>query len=224
MNIEKDKKETTVAKSNTPTRRPPKGERRRYGRRLSPSQAISFDLLQNMDQLKLRESVTRAGVIPYTTSGDNIYYCVGVDKKSRDYTDFGGGFSRKRDGDPLEAAARELREESLGVFTASVDRLRKSWAVHNGEMLIIFCRYDLTHVCNSVETFQQRVEKETDPEVDSIVWFHESEFYEKIRGTSFYFKVSDSLRPRIYSIDVSLHGGLKSSNVREGSGRSVNSV
>jgi len=57
----------------------------------------------------------RAGVIPIIWLGNEWLYGFGVDVKSGDLSDFGGGME-KRDRSMITTALREFSEESLGVF------------------------------------------------------------------------------------------------------------
>lgn len=57
----------------------------------------------------------RAGVIVYTMYEGRLYFLLGVDRKSGEYTDFGGGC---KNGETLQQGAwREFHEESCGIFS-----------------------------------------------------------------------------------------------------------
>ncbi len=60
--------------------------------------------------------ILRAGVLPYipATIAREARFLVGV--KDGQYTDFGGGCKIKKKEKPFDCAAREMREELLGVF------------------------------------------------------------------------------------------------------------
>lgn len=58
----------------------------------------------------------RAGVIMYTVHNDMVYVGMGIDMKTHDLTDFGGGISYKKDRDVITGALREFHEETLGIF------------------------------------------------------------------------------------------------------------
>jgi len=62
----------------------------------------------------------RAGVIPYTIYNNQLYFLLGIDRKTRELTDFGGGV--KSTEGLLEAAYRELHEETCGMFAGRVTR------------------------------------------------------------------------------------------------------
>lgn len=56
----------------------------------------------------------RAGVIPYTLRDHKILFLLGIDRRTRELCDFGGGV--KIDEDFVTGAYRELHEESCGIF------------------------------------------------------------------------------------------------------------
>jgi hypothetical protein len=57
----------------------------------------------------------RAGVIPYTVFQGRLFFLLGVDRKTNEYTDFGGGC--KNNETLLDGAWREFQEETCGVFS-----------------------------------------------------------------------------------------------------------
>lgn len=75
-------------------------------------------------------SIRRAGVVVYTWRNNRFWFCLGIDKKTRDLSDFGGG--RKRYESPIECAYREFTEETCGVFSEcvpSINTLRDSFVL-----------------------------------------------------------------------------------------------
>jgi len=56
----------------------------------------------------------RAGVIPFTVYNHRLHFLLGIDRLSRDLTDFGGGV--KSNETMVDAAYREFFEESCMVF------------------------------------------------------------------------------------------------------------
>src|SRR5438132_13197355 len=59
----------------------------------------------------------RAGVILYTIVEDQVLFGLGVDSKTGELTDFGGGIKYKLDKDPIGGALREFHEETLNIFS-----------------------------------------------------------------------------------------------------------
>lgn len=56
----------------------------------------------------------RAGVIVYTVHNNELYFLLGIDRRTREFTDFGGGC--KQSETLLESAWREFGEESCDIF------------------------------------------------------------------------------------------------------------
>ena len=65
----------------------------------------------------------RAGVIVYVEipgqHKSQLFFCLGLDQRTGDITDFGGGVTKK-DPTALHAALREFHEETLGIFADQV--------------------------------------------------------------------------------------------------------
>jgi hypothetical protein len=84
--------------------------------------------LNNTRQIKNK----RAGVIVYTFFEGRLYFLLGVDRRTREYTDFGGGC--KNNETLTQGAWREFQEESCGVFSIlDRDCLNSSIAVTSEE-------------------------------------------------------------------------------------------
>ena len=92
----------------------------------------------NIDTSTMRNKIVRAGCIPYVIVNGVIKYCLGFDRREREFTDFGGGFSIKNDNIPQIGALRELREESLGIFQVELRDIANLYCIHNEMSLIIF--------------------------------------------------------------------------------------
>lgn len=84
------------------------------------------------------KDVTRSGVIPYTWCAGHLWFLLGIDKKTRDLSDFGGG--RKKKETPIEAAYREFNEETCNMFATviSKDDLARSIALQGTGNAIFF--------------------------------------------------------------------------------------
>ncbi len=83
---------------------------------------------------------TRCGIIPYTFINGKMYFCLGIDKNTSDFTDFGG---RKKHGESsIKCAIREFHEESRNIFgkvdEKSITRFR---CVYNKDNLIVFVNF-----------------------------------------------------------------------------------
>jgi len=89
-------------------------------------------------------SITRAGVIPYTIENNRLYFLMGIDRKTRELTDFGGG--AKSNESMVQAGFRELAEESCEIFTGHITmkNLLSSPAIINDtkSAIIFFCKVE----------------------------------------------------------------------------------
>ena len=88
----------------------------------------------------------RAGVILYTYHQNNIYFGVGVDTKSKDLTDFGGGIQYKlnKDGNVIRGALREFAEETLEIFKPLYfNDIKDCPVIYDKDNLIIFVQIGL---------------------------------------------------------------------------------
>ncbi len=92
--------------------------------------------------LEKQNGITRAGVIPFTVRDNLIHFLLGIDRRTRELTDFGGGV--KSTETIIGGAYRELGEESCELFGSFVteDQLYSSLALINreGTTAIFFLR------------------------------------------------------------------------------------
>jgi len=115
----------------------------------------------------------RAGIIPYTFHNDKLYFGFGVDTKTSDLTDFGGGVQFIDNG-AINAAIREFREETLGVFEPLWSNdLNGQHVIYNDRTLIVLL------YCGNIDprTITQNFKKKAleyktvqGLEVKSIIW------------------------------------------------------
>jgi hypothetical protein len=136
----------------------------------------------------------RAGVIMYTKHNNYIYYGLGIDTLSGEYTDFGGGISYKdkKDKNVIMGALREYKEETLAIFgDLTYDDVKDSTVIYNNHNLILF-KYVEVDPSISINMFLIEYNKKLNegeiPEVCDIKWVSTREFKELIstRGKMFY--------------------------------------
>jgi ADP-ribose pyrophosphatase YjhB (NUDIX family) len=130
-----------------------------------------------IDEVSKNIRFNRAGVIPVFYNGTEFNYCLGVDKKYNDLTDFGGGVNLSEE--PLEAALRELKEESLNIFDFFdvIEKIRtSSYAIYDSKGIIVFFVLVKVDMLETQKMFLTRFDNES--ENSSIVWLKESEFQE----------------------------------------------
>lgn len=78
------------------------------------SDAFKLKCPKDLAFLDRPQFTKRAGIIPYFIYRDVVYLVLGIDSKSGDVADFGGGC--RRDATPITCALRELREETRGAI------------------------------------------------------------------------------------------------------------
>lgn len=161
---------------------------------------VCIDYIKNIDWSRQRQR--RSGVVVYTTYADSILLLMGVDTESGDVTDFGGGVKIKHGEGPLDAAVRELKEESYGVL----GEIKKSdisdhLAIYTDDLMIIFIHinFDVDAVMVEFNTRRDIVDK---PEVDSLILMNTDQFKNLIKGGSIndrvmYSKVKEVLQGAI---------------------------
>ena len=141
---------------------------------------------------------TRAGVIVYTVYKRKVYFIGGIDTKSGEFTDFGGGVSYKTDQNALTGGLRELSEESLGIFgTISLDEIQECVAVYDENNLITFIPFNI-NIKSKYYEFMDRLKFCKHPEVRDLTILDKKQFISLINGnnvggTMMYTKVRDLL-------------------------------
>lgn len=149
-------------------------------------------LAKELDLINTRPQ--RAGVIMYTKYLDQVYFGIGVDTLSGEYTDFGGGISYKdkKDKNVVLGALREYEEETLGIFgNLTYEDVQDCTVIYNHQNLILF-RYiepDFKTIHHLFTTeYNKRVGAGEIPEVCNIKWVTTKEFKEIIatRGKVFH--------------------------------------
>lgn len=142
-------------------------------------------------------NIKRAGVIPYTVINGHVHFCLGVDFKTKELTDFGGGI-RDSDESPLHGALREFREESNGVFgeeNYDSDKYMDSPCLiknitqkSNYHMMIVFQEVEPCYLSSTMAKFQMS----TNEEICAIFWGGEPIFRQLVYtpdATRMYTKV-----------------------------------
>lgn len=110
----------------------------------------------------------RAGILPYTIYQNRLYFGFGIDNQTSDLTDFGGGVQIK-DNDPINAAIREFREESLGVFEPLWSNdLNGQYIIYNNKTLIVLLYCGDVNPLEITQTFNNKVTARS--EVKGIIW------------------------------------------------------
>ena len=139
----------------------------------------SIDHIKNINWDKVRPQ--RGGVIPYTIKDGEVYFGLGVDTKTGDITDLGGGIRYKKDGDAVTGSLREFMEESLCVFGAyTPDNVKNNVVVYTNSMMIIFVHFDV-NMEQINEIFDSRVKTSKYSEISSLIWIPKTVFLNCIK-------------------------------------------
>mgnify|MGYP002379520317 FL=1 len=139
-------------------------------------------LVSDLDLENVRPQ--RAGVILVSIENDIVYFGLGVDRKSGDFTDF-GGHVEKSDPNVVYSALREFHEETLGIFggfdNVGPDNIAENLSIYDNKNFIAFIRVDepptiINHEFNIQSTQHENLE------VQEIVWFTCSNFKKLVAG------------------------------------------
>ena len=120
----------------------------------------------------------RAGIIPFCFKNNVLWFCLGVDRRFGELTDFGGGIKKRET--PLEGAARELFEESSGMFNEclferpEINTLQSTICISQGEMTLIFLPVSYKYMSTEKEDISD--------EISSIVWLTKEELLDSINN------------------------------------------
>ena len=97
--------------------------------------------------LRLQPNIHRSGVIVYSydETTKKTYFYMGIDSKSGDITDFGGGVRSHENF--VNAGLRELHEESGGIFNKNINSRNVSnfYVASSKRMSIMFIRIDVDY-------------------------------------------------------------------------------
>jgi len=128
--------------------------------------------------------ICRAGVIPFTIKDNRLYFLLGIDRKTRELTDFGGG--AKSNETMVQAGFRELMEESCEIFAGnvSIKNLLNSPAILNEakNAIIFFLKIDSTWLNFAEQKFAKNQQIFSDiskhNELIGIKWVEDKYFRE----------------------------------------------
>lgn len=152
--------------------------------------------VENIDLKNIKPN--RAGVIIYTIVNGTMYIGLGLDSRSHDLTDFGGGVVYKTDINAVRGALREFEEETLGIFDPlSIEDIKKCLVLYDDNNLIIFIHINMDPniICQEFNEKYQVItnknkmitRKKYYPEVCGITWLTLKEFHQSIRETGIIF-------------------------------------
>lgn len=155
---------------------------------------ITVNKVKNIDWTKRKP--LRGGVIIYTKHNNKFLFCMAVDRKTSEITDFGGGISYRKDGNTVRGSLREFTEESLGVFGKIEEKdIQECIVAACYNMIIIFIPLNCDPL-QITENFNRRCRKEKFTEVSALAWMDLSAFCEILyKKKLFYVRVTHLLQP-----------------------------
>ena len=142
----------------------------------------------------------RGGVIVYTNHNNKFQFALGLDRKSEELTDFGGGIRYSTDQVAYYGALRELKEESLGVFgDISQSVLQDAIVLCDLNMMIILIQLNVDPDSIVIDFNEKKKTISSDKlENSTIVWLSEKTFLDIARGITIsmniFNKVSDFIK------------------------------
>lgn len=117
----------------------------------------------------------RAGIIPYIVK-DGIYFLMGVDKRTGQFSDFGGGI--KNGETPILAGIRELYEETKQLIKEDdLEEIKVGIFDRPNATCIIFCKIRDWTVINSLcdQFKRQNMTGDEYNEMSDLIWLSEDE-------------------------------------------------
>jgi hypothetical protein len=155
--------------------------------------------------LSERKLPVRSSVIPFTFSDDKLWFSLGIDKKTGDLTDFGGGI-KLRDFSPVHAARREFKEETKGVF-GNCYQLRNfrqfSYSLLKENVFLMFL-YVPSRFMKSTKGKFAKLKSLPNDELSGIIWYSQEEFQEIFSLPQDRIKVYEGIQKIISKINFSL--------------------
>lgn len=164
---------TKVKETYTKVIRPDHKKRSRKVYRFVNSENISW---------RSRRRIQRAGIIPTFVDNRKMYFLLGLDRKFREWTDFGGSTKGTETG--YETAMREMEEETLGILHPYLDMDHSSFTVIEQTMAVIFfpVHLSLAKIPELKEQYLAKAQQVTKLENSEIEVFTKEELIELIRG------------------------------------------
>lgn len=125
----------------------------------------------------------RGGVI--VLHGD--YYGMGLDTRFQELSDFAGGVSYRKDGSLFNGAARELSEESLGVFDIEgVELANNSRVAGQRNMAIFLWSYSGCFSRDELRAqFHRELQSQAKSEMCDLVWIDRDSMDRLVMGEAF---------------------------------------
>lgn len=146
-----------------------------YNNSFHNSKTYYFKKFRN---IKFTYNLKRIGIIPYVKENRKIYFCMGLDKRHKELTDF-GGFKIKSDTSILDTANRELKEETNNLFDMYKLSNNPQYIFNNSISIIkgIYCTVfvNFTSLINEIgfsdnTTNKLFLEESRNKEISKCIW------------------------------------------------------
>jgi hypothetical protein len=168
-----------------------------------PFNNLYFSCKSCTDAIPESKRFSRSGIIPYTIINNKKFFCLGVDTTYGTLTDFGGGVKKYENF--VEAACRELEEESLGIFnftsTELMEKVRKnSTTIYDSNTAILFLHVRIENIMDIVDLYDYKFKNtRVRAENSAVVWIPEDIFFYLIKsGKS--IKNGKQIYPSVYKV------------------------
>lgn len=137
------------------------------------------------NELEKLKGCIRAGIIPYVKTDDGLFFLMGVDKKHKELSDFGGGI-KNNESLPV-AGKRELFEEVKELLNENdIGEIKCGIYDRHNSTCVMFCEIrDNQRFYTLADEFKQSV-KDGDEynEMESIRWIDVPEMIQLVYSTS----------------------------------------
>lgn len=154
-----------------------------------------------------RDNLHRGSVVPYIVDKGVKYFLLGIDSRTGDITDLGGGVWREET--VLDGAFREFHEESLDIFKNIVKKETHSIAVSRDNLNTFFVPLHtdvntLVDICNRFNSM-----KKTDAEINKLFFVSETNFLNVIKNS----KEANCRKTRMWNLLKIFYNDIYNDNV-----------
>lgn len=178
---------------------------------MTPDKLNVFRLSESFEYL-IQILPHRGGVVVVSRDlKGNLVFGFGVDRRSNELTDFGGGIAYSREKEtPTGGALREFSEESAGIFQNKIDYTNISDipVVVNNNMFIMFVPIKYSSLDDISREYQKLTYTDPKREISKIVWLTEFDLRQSLIFSQIYHTPASTRYGKFYSIVSKL---LKSS-------------
>jgi DNA-binding Lrp family transcriptional regulator len=163
---------------------------------------VTYQRVRDIDYNKIKPE--RAGVIVYFKYRNMLYFCLGMDSNTHEFTDFGGSVKYKIE-NCIKGALREFREESLVFRKLSINEIDHFYSIYDDKNIVIFVGYELDPK-DVNKKFIEKFYKIEKPEVCSLVWMRAEVLQKHIKnGDQIFYRLRDFLLKAEFDKDCNIN-------------------